>query len=145
MALKFCPKCGNELEPNAAFCEACGADLKERTEQAETSTPTPKIDPFRAWWFTMPFDFLVGFLYHWGLEAHNKGQTLGKMALNIRTVDEHTLQLASPSNYAVNNIFKGSGLIIIDLLIGLFKYSGDPKNRVRVMQSISETVVIMTR
>ena len=190
MALKYCPKCGNELEPDAAFCEACGANLKERTEQAETSTPTHKIetegviyapslkriiafildsiiigligsafswllinpwyglnffDPVRAWWFTMPFDFLIGFLYHWGLEAHNNGQTLGKMALSIRTVDEHTLQLASPSNYAINNIFKGSALIIIDFLIGISKNSGDPKNRIRVMQNISETVVIMVK
>lgn len=44
MALKFCPKCGKELEPDAAFCEACGANLKERTELSEP-TQVPKTKP----------------------------------------------------------------------------------------------------
>jgi len=197
MALKFCPKCGTKLEPDASFCDACGADLREKREYAETPPPVvseptqkPKIgpetviyanllkrviaiffdfiiiiligstftfliinpwrrinffDPIGAWWFTMPFDWLIGFLYHWGLETYNNGQTLGKMAMNIRTVGEHTLQPASSSNYAINNIFKSSILILIDFLIGFYKNSGDPKKRVRVMQNISETVVIMTK
>ena len=35
MSLKFCPKCGNELEPGSSFCDSCGAKLEARTE------PTP--------------------------------------------------------------------------------------------------------
>lgn len=194
MALKFCPKCGNELEPDASFCDACGASLKERSEVSQQ--PVSEInkvtevkpggviyapflkrliaifldliiigligstfswlfinpwyglnffDPFRAWWFTMPFDWIVGFLYFWGLETRNDGQTVGKMAMGIRTVDEQTLGQATPSNYAINNILKPSGLIIIDFLIGIFKNSGDPKLRLRIMQNISETVVIMKK
>ncbi|MFX0029295.1 MAG: RDD family protein [Candidatus Hermodarchaeota archaeon] len=195
MALKFCPKCGNELEPDALFCDACGARLKERSETSEVSTPpisepsqAQKIkpegiiyapflkrlialildsiiigivssptswllinpwydvnifDPFGGWWLTMPLNFILGFLYHWGLETYNNGQTLGKMALGIRTVDEKTLGQATSSNYAINNIFKGSALLIIDFLIGIFKNSGDPKNQIRIMQYVSETVVIM--
>jgi len=191
MALKFCPKCGNELEPDASFCDACGAKLTERketTSASTTSAPTLKsesviyapflkrliaiildgiiigligssftfllinpwyrinfFDPIGAWWFTMPFDWFIGFLYFWGLETYNNGQTLGKMLFNIRTVDENTLDQATSSNYAVNNLLKPSGLLIIDFLIGLFKNSGDPKNRIRIMQNISETVVIMTK
>ena len=197
MALKFCPKCGKKLEPDASFCDACGADLREKKETSETSTPVisepiqeaklkPEtviyayflkriiawifdgiiilmitsafswililpwysfnlFDPFRAWWFNVPVGWLLGFLYHWGLETYNNGQTLGKMALNIRTVDEKTLGQATSSNYAINNIFKGSPFLILDLIIGILKNSGDPKKRVRVMQNVSETVVIMTK
>ena len=195
MALKFCPKCGNELEPDALFCDACGASLKERSEISEAtassisepsqtlkakpegiiyalflkrmiafildsiiiglvSSPTSWLlinpwydinifDPFVGWWITMPLNFIIGFLYHWGLETYNNGQTVGKMALGIRTVDEKTLEQAHSRQYAMNNLFKGTGLLIIDFLIGIFKNSGDPKNQIRIMQSISETVVIM--
>jgi uncharacterized RDD family membrane protein YckC len=179
MALKFCPKCGNKLEEDTSFCDACGADLREKREAAEPSPPVvseptqkPKIspetviyapllkrviaiifdsiiigligstftwiiinpwqrinffDPIGAWWFTFPFDWLLGFLYHWGLETYNEGQTIGKMALNIRTVDEKTLEQATCSNYAANNIFKGSFFLLLDLIIGVLKNSGDPK------------------
>jgi uncharacterized RDD family membrane protein YckC len=103
------------------------------------------FDPIGIWWITVSLEYVIGFLYHWGLEVYNNGQTLGKMALNIRTVDENTLDQATPSNYAVNNLLKPSGLLIIDFLIGIFKNSGDPKNRIRIMQNVSETVVIMAK
>ena len=202
MALKFCPKCGNELEPEASFCNTCGADLRVKSETPVVNSPvasSPELkqtaqkpdfrtesviyadflkrviaiffdsiiigligsafswiivnplfpinffDPFGAWWFTFPFDFLIGFLYHWLLETRNNGQTLGKMAMNIRTVDEKTLGQASSRNLAINNIFKGSGFLILDFFIGVFRNSGDSKKRIRIMQNISETVVILTR
>ena len=198
MSLKFCPKCGNELETDALFCPSCGADLRKKkdTSKVETisitsQTPTqPKAslegveyagfvtrlialiidsiiigiigsllsliffmwwipfniyDPLGGWWtVSFPFDWLIGFLYQWGLESSNNGQTVGKMALKIRTVDEKTLQLASTSNYAINNIFKSSPFLILDLIFGLIKNSGDPKQRIRIMQNISETVVIFS-
>jgi uncharacterized RDD family membrane protein YckC len=196
MSLKFCPKCGNKLEPDASFCERCGTDLRVRTEMSDIQSPAltetaqkPKFkqealiyapflkriiaiifdsifigligsafswfvvnpwfpinffDPFGAWWFTFPFDWLVGFLYHWLMESQNNGQTIGKMALNIRTVDENTLKQADSRNLALNNIFKSSPFLILDFLIGVFKNSGDPKKRIRIMQNISETVVILT-
>jgi len=197
MSLKFCPKCGNKLEPEASFCETCGADLKVRTESSESATPEliktvqkPKVkpetviyapflkrliaiifdsiiisligssftwilinpwfavnffDPFGGWWFTFPFDWLVGFLYHWLLETHNNGQTAGKMALNIRTVDENTLGQAKSGNLAKSNLFKSSPFLILDFIIGVLKNSGDPKNRIRIMQNVSETVVILSK
>ena len=36
MSLKFCPKCGGKLEPDATFCPACGAQLKARKEAPQT-------------------------------------------------------------------------------------------------------------
>ena len=52
MSLKFCPKCGNKLEPDASFCNACGADLKIITETSDASPPKlvqttqePKLKP----------------------------------------------------------------------------------------------------
>lgn len=107
--------------------------------------PVNFFDPFGQWWFTFPFDWLIGFLYHWLLETHNNGQTLGKMALNIRTVDEKTLGQANSKNLAISNIFKSSPFLILDLLIGWAKNSGDPKKRIRIMQNVSETVVILSK
>ncbi|UCC19470.1 MAG: RDD family protein, partial [Promethearchaeota archaeon] len=104
------------------------------------------FDPFSGWWVIgFPFDWAIGFMYHWILEAYNSGQTLGKMALNIRTVDEVTLKTTNSGSYALNNIFKSSPFLILDLIIGVLKNSGDPKNQYRIMQSVSETVVISHR
>lgn len=104
------------------------------------------FDPFGGWWYvSFPFDWLIGFLYHWGMEAGNSGQTLGKLALNIRTVDENTLELTTSGNYAVNNIFKSSPFLILDLIFGVLKNYGDPKKQLRIMQNVSETVVIKSR
>jgi len=199
MALKYCPSCGNKLEPDASFCDACGNQLYQATVE-EVSIPTyeqttytrpaikqesvvyadfgtrivafiidliiigiigaifswiifmPIYGPFSifnpfggGWYISYLLDWLIGFLYHWGLEAYNNGQTVGKMALNLRTVDENTLDNASSKNYAINNIFKGSPFLIIDLIVGVLKNSEDPKRRFRLMQNVSETVVIKTK
>ena len=104
------------------------------------------FDPFGGWWtVSFPFDWLIGFIYMWLLETQNQGQTVGKMAMNLRTVDEHTLGIATSRNYALNNLLKPSGFLILDLIIGFLKNSGDPKKRYRIMQYISETVVIKTK
>lgn len=197
MSLKFCPKCGNKLEPEVFFCETCGADLKNRIVSSRLASPglqktvqEPKVkpktviyadllkrlisiiidsiiiglisssvtwflinpwfpvnifDPFGGWWFTFSFDWLVGFLYHWLLETQNNGQTIGKMILNIRTVDEKTLGQANWGNLAMNNIFKSSPFLILDFIIGVLKNSDDPKKRIRFMQNVSETVVILSK
>ncbi|MEE9377167.1 MAG: RDD family protein [Candidatus Lokiarchaeia archaeon] len=196
MSLKFCPKCGYKLEPDATFCQGCGVDLRTRmaisgnisekqpmsagiikNEGVEYADLLPRLiallidgiiiglissslswavfvpwipfnifDPFGGMWFiSFPFNWLIGFLYSWLLETYNNGQTVGKIALNIRTVDEKTLTSAAPGNYAINNLLKPSGLIILDFIIGVMKNSGDPKNRFRIMQNVSETVVITAK
>ncbi|MFX1317077.1 MAG: RDD family protein [Promethearchaeota archaeon] len=199
MSLKFCPKCGNELEPNSQFCDTCGADLRSRKATSEVTTtekieapqkqPVEKIvpsgviygdfwprfgaiiidgiiisiigwvvsfliflpfffyNPFvvRRMWFTFPINWLIGFLYFWLMETYNEGQTLGKIALNLRTVDEKTLEPTTPEKYAINNLLKSGGLLIIDFIIGIIKNSGEPEKRLRIMQNVSETVVISTK
>jgi len=100
---------------------------------------------FGQWWFTFPFNWLIGFLYFWLMETYNDGQTLGKAALNLRTVDEKTLGPTTQAKYALNNLLKGSGLLIIDFIIGIIKNSGEPEKRLRIMQNASETVVISTK
>ncbi len=193
MSLKFCPKCGHKLEPDATFCQGCGVDLRTRMAISGTSyekqtmsagiikkegveyaellprliallidgiiiglissslswaifvpwIPFNIFDPFGGMWFvSFPFNWLIGFLYFWVMETKNQGQSVGKIALGLRTVDEKTLQPTTSKNYAINNLLKPSGLIILDFIIGVMKNSGDPKNRFRIMQNISETVVI---
>ena len=197
MSLKFCSKCGNKLEPEASFCDSCGAEVTSKTGIPDEISPKIKqiaqepkgkqesviyaelltrvialifdsiiigligsfftwilitpfflinfFDPLAAWWFTFPFDWLTGFLYHWLMETHNNGQTLGKMALNIRTVDEKTLGQANSRNLALSNLFKSSPFLVLDFIIGVFKNPQDPKKRKRIMQNISETVVVLSR
>jgi uncharacterized RDD family membrane protein YckC len=180
LSVKFCPSCGNELEPNTTFCPFCGrdSDIKEETIKKESEVvyagfwsrlvaliidsiiigligstlsfvifiswiPFNIFDPLGGWWtISFPFDWALGFLYYWGFESGKNGQTVGKIAMKIRTVDEKTLTSTSARNYAINNIFKSSPFLIIDFLIGIIKNSGDSKRRIRVMQNISETVVI---
>jgi uncharacterized RDD family membrane protein YckC len=104
------------------------------------------FDPFGGWWYVnFPWNWMLGFLYYWGMETYNKGQTVGKMAMKIRTVDEKTLGLAATKSYAINNIFKSSPFLLLDFLIGIIKNSGDPKRRIRIMQNVSETVVIESK
>jgi uncharacterized RDD family membrane protein YckC len=100
---------------------------------------------FRRWWFTFPFNWLIGFLYFWLLETYNDGQTLGKAVLNLRTVDEKTFGPTTPEKYAINNLLRSGGFLIIDFIIGIIKNSGEPEKRLRIMQNASETVVISTK
>lgn len=184
MSVKYCPKCGHELEPNGTFCSFCGTDLQNSHQEVKINQgnveyasfgsrlvaiiidsiiigmisssisfiifiswiPFNIFDPFGGWWYvSFPFDWMLGFFYYWGLETGNKGQTVGKLAMKIRTVDEKTLDLATPKNYAINNIFKSSPFLILDFIIGIIKNSGDPKRRIRIMQNISGTVVINSK
>lgn len=95
---------------------------------------------YASWWFV---SWLLGFLYFWLLESYNNGQTLGKKLLNLRTVDEVSLEVAEPGSYFVNNLSRGSGLIIIDFLVGIIINStNDERKRYRILQNWSKTVVI---
>jgi len=95
-----------------------------------------------SWWQTTLIDYLIGFIYFWALESFNRGQTLGKMALKLRTVDSATLQVADPGKNAINNLAKASPLLILDLIIGILSNSGDHTKRLRILQNLSETVVV---
>jgi uncharacterized RDD family membrane protein YckC len=181
MALKFCPKCGSELELGASFCSTCGTDLTDRKKPSqisqvlETSTDVRYADfaPRAIAWFidiiiiniasiplswfvnlgnfwfaTSFYNFLVGFCYFWLLEAFNKGQTVGKMALKLRTVDESSLELTTPAQYAINNISKATGFLILDVIIGILINSSaeEPeRKRLRLTQNFARTTVIVEK
>ncbi|MFX0071156.1 MAG: RDD family protein [Candidatus Hermodarchaeota archaeon] len=89
---------------------------------------------------------IVSLLYFWGLETYNNGQTIGKAALGIRTVDETTLEKSTAKNYFINNLLKVNGFtFILDVLIGIIVNSSDPHKRFRIMQNASDTVVIKVK
>lgn len=101
-------------------------------------------DYFDVWGLFM---WLIAFLYFWLLESYNSGQTIGKMAMKIRTVDESSLNPAEPGNLVINNLSRG-WFILLDLLIGVianFAVQGGTqkeKKRYRILQNLSSTVVI---
>ena len=195
MSLKFCPKCGNKLEIDASFCDACGADLRDRVETKGMPSPIradtvseQKVDTFverrpsgveyaeflprlvaliidviiiaiigwlitipfsfnliRMWWVSTLIDYAIGFFYFWLLESYNNGQTIGKAALRLRTVDENSFETTTPAKYAINNLLKPSFLFLLDFIVGILMNSGKPERRLRFMQNASETVVIVSR
>ncbi len=85
---------------------------------------------------------IFGIIYFWFLESFNKGQTLGKIFLKLRTVDEKTLKPTTKGKYIINNFTKTSFLLPLDVLIGLLKNRHEPGNRIRFTQNASKTVVI---
>lgn len=96
----------------------------------------------RAWMLTTLIGWLVGFLYFWGLETLNNGQSIGKALFRLRTVDKDTLKPVGAKEYALNNIVKGFS-VIIDVLVGLLLFgTADKKKRFRLGQKMSDTVVI---
>ncbi|MBD3194888.1 MAG: hypothetical protein GF317_07530 [Candidatus Lokiarchaeota archaeon] len=84
----------------------------------------------------------VGFLYALIMESFNDGKTVGKIVMNLKTVDEDTLTKAKPFQYAINNLVKFSVLVILDFIIGVLISAGDVKNRYRLLQNTSDTIVI---
>lgn len=87
--------------------------------------------------------FAIGLLYFWLLETANNGQTLGKMVMKLRTVNQDTLEVATVGDYLLNNLLKGHGIsLLIDFIIGIIVNSGDPKKKLRIMENASNTTVI---
>lgn len=88
------------------------------------------------------FNFSLSFTYFWFSEAYNKGQTLGKMLLNIMTVDADTLKPTNLGSYAINNFTRGSFFFLLDILFGLIANRNKPEKRIRITQNAANTVVI---
>jgi uncharacterized RDD family membrane protein YckC len=88
------------------------------------------------------FSWLLAFLYFWALESFNKGQTIGKIALKLRTVDESSLEPATPGNLVINNLSRGWWVILLDFIIGFLANRGDETKRIRILQNLSKTVVL---
>ncbi len=87
--------------------------------------------------------YLIGFFYFFIFETYNNGQTLGKMLLHFRTVNEETFQSTSKKDFLINCLLKSHWLpCTIDFVLGTIKNLGEPQKRFRIMQNASKTVVI---
>jgi uncharacterized RDD family membrane protein YckC len=84
---------------------------------------------------------VVGFIYAMLFALFGNGATLGKLIMNIRTVNED-FKDANLTQYALDNIIKFSPFVVIDIIVGLIMNSGHIDKRVRATQNISKTVVI---
>ena len=89
--------------------------------------------------------FLTGVFYFFIVETVNKGQTVGKKLLKIRSVDEKTLEKSTAGKYAINSLAQGSPLILFDVMIGLLKNVGKPKKKFRITQDLSKIIVIQAK
>jgi uncharacterized RDD family membrane protein YckC/DNA-directed RNA polymerase subunit RPC12/RpoP len=113
-----------------------------------THLPIVLYDPlafytdFYYFWIALFFNWVIGFFYCCLLEAYNEGQTVGKRILRIRTVDEKSLEVAEPDQYAVTNLVKTSPFILIDFLVGFLISDRDSNKVLRYLQYRSKTVVI---
>ena len=85
--------------------------------------------------------YLISLLYFWILESI-LGQTLGKLLLGLKTVDEETFEKPSFIQNLKNCCLKCWLFCLIDFIIGVKKNSDDPQKRKRIMQNVSHTVVI---
>jgi uncharacterized RDD family membrane protein YckC len=89
------------------------------------------------------FSFVIYFLYFGLLETYNKGQTIGKLALKLRSVRERDGQPVGPQQGFVNAITKSQFLLlIIDLLIGLLSQRNPNLRQIRLAQRLTGEVVI---
>jgi uncharacterized RDD family membrane protein YckC len=170
---KFCNYCGTDIGVNTPVETPSPPSSKNKQSKKETQKETDSSKVIYAdfgqrlvawiidfvivavisiilfsigeWFFAIIIGYVLALLYFWLLEAFNNGQTVGKMAMKLRTVNEKTLEVAEPIDYLVNNILKSNlGLLIIDVIVGLISNTDDPKNRIRIMQGASNTVVIKT-
>lgn len=98
--------------------------------------------------FTNIYLFTIGFFYFWLFETLNKGQTLGRLVVKIRAVDEKTLKPAKPTSYFINNVTKATPFLLFDLLMGVIaniNSTGTVKKRLRIVQNITEIAVIKVK
>ena len=95
------------------------------------------------WLLATIIGYAIALLYFWVLEISTDGQTVGKMAMKIRTVNQDTLEAAATGDYLLNNLFKAHpALLFIDFIIGIIVNSGDSKKKLRIMENASNTAVI---
>ena len=90
--------------------------------------------------------FVICFLYFFLLESTYEGQTLGKMLLKIRIVDEDTRKPPeTQGRYAIDSLLRFPPLFFIDMIIGIIIYlfNSDLKVKIRLTQYLANTVVVL--
>ena len=87
--------------------------------------------------------YLISFVLFCSFEFFTKGQTLGKMAMKLRTVDAETFGELSLEQILLHNVTKVI-LLPLDIIFGFFANDNDParKNQIRYTQRYSKTAVI---
>lgn len=90
--------------------------------------------------------FIAGWMYFFILEQYNEGQTLGKMALHLRTVDQLTFDVVeSADKYLIDSLTKANFMLLVfDIILGLLVRPGDSSRKLRFTQRLANTVVIKT-
>ncbi len=94
---------------------------------------------------TNVYNFAIGFCYFWLLETFNNGQTLGKVILKIRTVNDENFEVSNPTMYAINNLSKASGFLLLDIILGILLYYSEQQSYrkiLRVTQHLAHVVVV---
>ena len=90
--------------------------------------------------------YIIGFFYFTLLETYNKGQTLGKLIFHIKSVNEETMEVETLQGNIVNSLLKCNWITcIFDFTIGIIKNYGDQKKKIRIMQNLSNIVVISSK
>jgi len=95
--------------------------------------------------YTNIYLLTIGFFYFWLFETLNKGQTLGRLVVKIRAVDEKTLKPAKTTSYFINNVTKATPFLLFDFLLGIISNinsTGTVKKRLRIVQNITEIAII---
>jgi uncharacterized RDD family membrane protein YckC len=159
-----CKQCGYDNPATAKFCGNCGLSL---SVQAEIVVDIEKAEPLIAYgymgfWvrfsaiiidgivlsvvsfvfyfiFMGPFiALLISFLYHW-LFIGLKGQTLGKMVLGIKVIDENG-DIPGLGKAAMREVV-GKFVSAITLYIGFLWIAWDKKKQ-GLHDKIAETYVV---
>ncbi len=114
-----------------------------RIKTVDISIRPWRWQPIQPWYnLNQLTGFLIPFFYWVILESYN-GQSLGKMLLNIKTVDEKTLETTTPGRNAMNNLLKAWGpTFLLDFVVGILVNYSKPEKRLRIGQNWSKTVVI---
>ena len=87
-------------------------------------------------------NFPVVIIYFVAMETY-RGQTLGKKAMKLKTIDQTTLQEPTPQAHFINNLTKALGpLFLLDLFVGYISNDKNPKHQIRYTQQLSRTMVI---
>ena len=76
--MKYCPKCGNKLEPGDKFCEKCGFNLLQGEQSEEKATRVGRKPIKRDNKFT---DNLTSATTSWFKKKNHKSLTIGAVVI----------------------------------------------------------------
>lgn len=88
---------------------------------------------------------VVALLYYFLFERFNKGTTIGKALMGLRSVREKNYKPVKPKA-AFYNAFAKAYFLILDILLGVLTHDdGDQKHQIRLVQRATKTLVVKKR